>query len=140
MSRHPDFPKGIHLFKDNDDARTIIATTKSAAARIKQRNIIVWTIKEDKKGLSLVDFLKTAGKFGIQSLLVEGGGRLATSLLREKLVDKYYLMIAPLVIGKGTEGVGELNMRHLNNAIKYREYKFAPCGSDILFTGYPKDK
>jgi diaminohydroxyphosphoribosylaminopyrimidine deaminase/5-amino-6-(5-phosphoribosylamino)uracil reductase len=102
--------------------------------------LIIWTIKNTKKGLSLVDFLNKAERFGIQSLLIEGGGRLATSFLRERLVDKHHLMIAPLLIGKGLEGIGDLNIRLLADAVRYKEYRFESCGGDILFTGYPEDK
>jgi diaminohydroxyphosphoribosylaminopyrimidine deaminase/5-amino-6-(5-phosphoribosylamino)uracil reductase len=140
LSRHADFPGSINLFKHNKDAKTILATSEKSAGQIKVKNLIVWSIKEDRFGLSLDDLLEKAGRFGITSLLVEGGGRLATSLIRKDLVDKQYLLIAPFIIGRGTDGVGELNIRKLTRAVRFGEWVFKPCGTDILFTGYPARK
>jgi diaminohydroxyphosphoribosylaminopyrimidine deaminase/5-amino-6-(5-phosphoribosylamino)uracil reductase len=140
LSRQADFSPNLNLFKHNNDARTILATSKSSAGKLKAKNLIIWEIKENKKGLILDDFLRRAGQFGIQTLLIEGGSRLATSFLRQRLVDKIHLMIAPMIIGKGKESVDELNIKKLRNAIKFDSYIYHPCGSDILFTGYPERK
>ncbi|SYZ73536.1 Riboflavin biosynthesis protein RibD (Includes: Diaminohydroxyphosphoribosylaminopyrimidine deaminase; 5-amino-6-(5-phosphoribosylamino)uracil reductase) [Candidatus Zixiibacteriota bacterium] len=140
LTEHPDISNHFNIFKNNDDAKTIVATSQEAAGKIGKKNLIVWTIRKNKKGLVLKDFLEVAGQFGIQSLLIEGGSRLATSFLKEGLVDKHHLMIAPLLIGKGLEGIGDLHIRRLTEAVKYREYKFERCGKDMLFTGYPEGK
>jgi diaminohydroxyphosphoribosylaminopyrimidine deaminase/5-amino-6-(5-phosphoribosylamino)uracil reductase len=137
ISSHPKISSRFNLFAHNDDAKTILATSKSAARKISRRNLIVWQIKDSSRGLSLTDFLCKAGEFGIQDLLVEGGGRLATSFLRQKLVDKLHLVIAPIIIGRGREAVGELNIRKLIDAIKFDSAHFQASGEDILFTGYP---
>lgn len=137
ISRHPDFPPRINLFARNGDAKTILATSTTSLKKIEVKNLIFWHIKKNKDGLSLLDFLRKAGAFGIQTLLVEGGGRLATSFLSQGLVDRLYLVIAPMIIGKGTEAVGELNIRKLIKAIRFDSPGFMPCGDDILFSGYP---
>jgi diaminohydroxyphosphoribosylaminopyrimidine deaminase / 5-amino-6-(5-phosphoribosylamino)uracil reductase len=140
IGRHINSLMSLHLFRDNDDARTIFATSSPSAKKIKQKNLIVWEIIEKRDGLDLTDFLKKAGQFGISSVMVEGGGRLATSLLHHKLVDKHHLMIAPIIIGKGTDSTGDLHIRKLADAITYKSYQFESCGRDILFTGYPEWK
>jgi len=137
ISRHPDFSPRINLFAENKDAKTILATS-SATKKIKVKNLIVWHVREEKNGLSLADFLRNAGEFGIQNLLVEGGGQLATSFLKLGLVDRLYLVIAPMIIGRGKEAVGELNIKRLVRAIRFDVPGFIPCGDDMLFTGYPK--
>lgn len=143
VSRSANFPKKLKLFKNNDDAKTILATTAKAvpaAAKVKSKNLIVWTIKENKDGLSLVDLLDKAGKFGITSLLVEGGGSLATSFLKAGLVDKYYLGIAPKIIGNGISAIGDLNIRTISRAVVFGncEYYCKTYAPDMLFIGYPK--
>ena len=140
ISRHPDFSPGINLFAHNGDAKTILATSSSSVKKMKTKNLIVWHIKKNRDGLLLSDFLRKAGEFGIQILLIEGGGRLATSFLRQKLVDRLYFVIAPMIIGRGREAVGELNIRKLIKAIRFESPGFMPCGDDILFSGYPKRK
>jgi len=140
LTRHPNFPTTINLFRHNRDARTILATSRAGASKFKVKNVTVWTIEENKHGLLLSDFLEKAAQFGLISILVEGGGRLATSLIHEGLVDKQYLLIAPMIIGRGTEAVGELSIRKLADAVRYKEWLFEPCGQDVLFTGYPRKK
>ncbi len=140
ISRNLDFAKDINLYKFNNDNKTIIATSAKSAEKLKAKNLIIWKIKENKNGLSLSDFLDQAGQFGISSMLVEGGSGLATSFIREHLVDKYHFVIAPMIIGKGMDTIKDLGIRHLDNAIRFKEYEVGKIGKDCLFTGYPEDK
>nr|MBN2277713.1 bifunctional diaminohydroxyphosphoribosylaminopyrimidine deaminase/5-amino-6-(5-phosphoribosylamino)uracil reductase RibD [candidate division Zixibacteria bacterium] len=133
------FSKSIKLFKNNSDARTIVATSASTAASLKLKNIIVWSVKKGRGGVSLDDLLDKAGRFGITSLLIEGGNRLATSLLKEGLVDKHYIFIAPKIIGKGINAVGDLALKRMADAISYRNaHYYTEYEPDLLFVGYPK--
>lgn len=136
LSRNPKFARGINLLKHNDDCKTIIATSAKMANKLKIKNLTVWTIKENKNGLSLTDFLDKAGKFGISSILVEGGSGLATSFIREQLIDKYHFVIAPMFIGKGIDTIKDLGVRHLDKALRFKEYEVEKIGTDCLFTGY----
>lgn len=140
LSSHPDFKRSLKLFTNNDDARTIIATTKAAAERLSGKNLTVWSLKKRRGGIDLEDFLEKAGRFGIMSMLVEGGGALATSFLHAGLVDKVMLFTAPMIIGKGMAGVDDLHVTNIAKAIRFTNYAFTPSGGDILFTGYPKGK
>jgi diaminohydroxyphosphoribosylaminopyrimidine deaminase/5-amino-6-(5-phosphoribosylamino)uracil reductase len=75
---------------------TIIIATRPEASRLKplhERGIEV--IPAD----SLADGLRQLRRKGVQSLLVEGGAKLAGSLIREDLVDRLALFEAPLVLG-----------------------------------------
>jgi riboflavin biosynthesis pyrimidine reductase len=44
-------------------------------------------------------FRSVAWEIGVESILCEGGARLAASLLRERRVQRLYLMMAPLTLG-----------------------------------------
>ena len=143
ISRNLKFAGNISLFKNNDDCKTIIATSAKSADKLKIKNLIIWKIeknKENKNGLSLTDFLDKAGQFGISSILVEGGSMLATSFIREHLVDKFHFIMAPMIIGRGLETINDLGIKHLDKAFKFKEYEIDKIGKDILFTGYPEDK
>jgi diaminohydroxyphosphoribosylaminopyrimidine deaminase/5-amino-6-(5-phosphoribosylamino)uracil reductase len=54
---------------------------------------------ESKEGLSLDAVLRTLASHDVTSVLVEGGGRLATSFLRLGLVQRFYLVYSPLLLG-----------------------------------------
>jgi len=140
VSAHPDFKKSLKLFRNNDDARTIVATSKKSAEKVKAKNLTVWTVKNSHGRIDLDDFIEKAGRFGIRSMLVEGGGKLATSFLKAGLVDKLMVFTAPLIIGKGIDGVGDLKVNHIAEAMGFDECVFKPSGTDMMFVGYPKGK
>lgn len=50
------------------------------------------------------------------SLLVEGGAATAASFLREGLVDRLLLYRAPIIIGGGMSGIGDIGLTELNDA------------------------
>ncbi len=140
ISRRANLSGSLKLFKNNDDAKTILATTEKSSGKIRAKNLIVWTIRENKDGLSLADLLDKAGQFGITSLLVEGGGTLATSFIKAGLIDKHYLGIAPKIIGEGISAVGDLNIRTISRAVMFKDFEYdcKTYAPDVLFIGYPE--
>lgn len=68
---------------------------------------------------------------GVQSLLLEGGPTLATSFLREGLVDKLLLFVAPTLAGSGLHWVGELGGPAAVSGLEAEQ-----IGADVLLTGY----
>jgi diaminohydroxyphosphoribosylaminopyrimidine deaminase/5-amino-6-(5-phosphoribosylamino)uracil reductase len=79
----------------------------------------------------LVEELQRLGEEGVQSLLLEGGPTLATSFLREDLVDKLVLFVAPMLAGEGptllTGPVGPLSVYGVTSR---------SSGDDLLLTAY----
>ena len=55
----------------------------------------------DGGGLALGEVLDRCGVMGVESLLCEGGGRLAAALLDEGFVSRFYAFLAPLSLGEG---------------------------------------
>lgn len=53
-------------------------------------------------GLDLGAVLSTCYRAGLTSILCEGGGVLASSLLRERRAQRLYLFLAPLTLGPGS--------------------------------------
>jgi len=86
-------------------------------------------------GLDLADMLGRLRELGIRSLMVEGGSGITTSLLRDGLVDRLVVCIAPKVLGAGLDAVGDLGIRDLGNALSFRETTIRQLGPDILFDG-----
>jgi len=128
------------VLTDANSPVTIIATTSGApavkTASVKKRGAEVWVVKKERDGrVSLKDLLKKLGKREITSVLVEGGAEIITSLLKANLVDKMIIPIAPKIIGKGVEAVGDLNINKINNAIRFSSFKTMKKGGDIVFEG-----
>jgi GTP cyclohydrolase II len=51
------------------------------------------------EGVNLVALLQQLGTLGINRLMVEGGARIITSFLRERLVDFLVLTVSPMLVG-----------------------------------------
>ena len=133
-------PMKSSVLTDANAYLTIIATTSSAPSRkmaaIKKLGVEVWIVKKERNGrVSLSDLLRKLGKREIMSVLVEGGAEIITSLLKANLVDKMIIPIAPKIIGKGLEAIGELNINKINNAIRFSSFKTMKKGDDIIFEG-----
>jgi diaminohydroxyphosphoribosylaminopyrimidine deaminase/5-amino-6-(5-phosphoribosylamino)uracil reductase len=71
---------------------------------------------------------------GVQSLLLEGGPTLASSFLREGVVDKLLLFVAPTVAGSGPRWVDELGA-----SLSLAGLEAERVGDDLLLTGYIRE-
>ena len=128
------------VLTDANSYLTIIATTSNAPARkieaVRKLGVEVWVVKKERNGMvSLSDLLRKLGKREIMSVLVEGGSEIITSLLKAGLVDKMIIPIAPKIVGKGLEAIGDLNINKINNAISFSSFKTMKKGDDIIFEG-----
>jgi riboflavin biosynthesis pyrimidine reductase len=129
----------MKIFKDDQDKKTIIATTKEVEKSGVYESVKTWVVHRKNQYIDIKHAFEIAGKHEITSILVEGGSGLATSLIRRKLVDKLYLVIAPVIIGRGIEAVGDLGITKVARALRFHESGFEPMGIDSLFWGYPED-
>src|SRR5947207_3445022 len=127
---------------DTSDARTIVATTPDAseerAAAIRARGAEVLRVRAEADGrVDLRDLLVRLRDEGIRSVLVEGGRGIITAALREHLVDRLTVCIAPKVIGEGIAAVGDLHIDRLRDAITFERSGFTASGGDVVFYGEP---
>jgi diaminohydroxyphosphoribosylaminopyrimidine deaminase / 5-amino-6-(5-phosphoribosylamino)uracil reductase len=82
----------------------------------------------------LDETLKRLAAEGVQSLLLEGGPTLASSFLREGLVDKLLVFVAPTLAGSGPHWVDELGA-----AVSLAGLEAERVGDDVLLTGYIRE-
>jgi riboflavin biosynthesis pyrimidine reductase len=92
-------------------------------------------ISPDNSGIDLARLLDELGRRGIASVLVEGGKRIITSLLAARAVDRLVVVIAPKIIGQGTEAIGDLGIRQLAEAITFSSVRTRKLGPDMIFDG-----
>ncbi|MFO1036120.1 MAG: bifunctional diaminohydroxyphosphoribosylaminopyrimidine deaminase/5-amino-6-(5-phosphoribosylamino)uracil reductase RibD [Geminicoccaceae bacterium] len=70
---------------------------------------------------------------GITRLLVEGGATLATSLLRERLVDRIHLFTAPVLLGgDGRAAIEALGIGRVDEASRWHQLEVRSLGEDHL--------
>jgi diaminohydroxyphosphoribosylaminopyrimidine deaminase/5-amino-6-(5-phosphoribosylamino)uracil reductase len=133
-------PLDAKVLTDQEKARTLLAATPTAdkekLAALRRMGIEVLFAPPDKQGrVDLKQLLKMLGPQQISSVLVEGGSETITSFLRLKLVDKLVVFIAPKILGKGTDSVGELNIKDVSKALKLSFERVYRSGEDIVVEG-----
>ena len=122
-------------------ARTIIATVSADVGRIKSlRNAGADVVRTRmKKGrVDLADLLKKLGTRDIMSVLIEGGSEINASALKEGVVDKVVLFLAPLLMtGKDSIcSIGGVSPRLLHNAVRLDDVSVRFVGRDLMVTGH----
>ncbi len=130
-------PLTAKVLTEQEATPTIIATTTHAnekkLAGLRQMGIEISVIKEDRHGeVDLELLLKVLGQRGISSVLVEGGAEVITSLLRQKLVDKLVIFVAPKIMGRGIEAVGELNTGDVSQSLPLSFTRTYRSGTDLV--------
>ncbi|HLF85126.1 MAG TPA: dihydrofolate reductase family protein [Blastocatellia bacterium] len=86
-------------------------------------------------GVDIARLLEELGRRGIESVLVEGGKGIITSLLAARAVDRLIVVIAPKIIGRGTAAIGDLGITRLSEAITFSSIKIRRLGEDVIFDG-----
>jgi len=126
------------LIKENQNGKTILATTNEKIKNKFRGKAEIWKIKKSKDGkVDLVQLLRRAGENQISSLLVEGGSQIFTSFLKEKLVDKIYYFLSPKILGKGIDSFGDLGIKKISDSIMLRDCEIKRFKNDLLVIGYP---
>jgi riboflavin biosynthesis pyrimidine reductase len=93
----------------------------------------VLVVAQGEKGeVDLKELLKMLAERNISSVLVEGGSGVITSFLRWKLVDKMVVAVAPKVMGRGVEAVGDLNIKNVSQALKLMFTTIYRLGEDLV--------
>ena len=69
---------------------------------------------------------------GVRSVMVEGGAALITSFLSERLVDRLAVCIAPKILGRGIEAVGDLGISDLTDSLILADTSVTPYGVDLV--------
>lgn len=118
----------------------LIFTTGASPSRIRkaaEAGAEVVVVPAVKGGIDLKRVFKELAKREVVSVLVEAGGTLAASLLREGLVDRLSVFISPTVMGsEGLASVGPLGVKRLKDALKIEDLTVKRAGTDILVEGY----
>jgi len=90
--------------------------------------------------IDLADLLDKLREMSITSVLVEGGGTLFGSIIREGLADKFYIFLAPKILGGDngvpfTRGAG---CDIIENCLTLRVSMVRRFDDDIMIEAYPR--
>ena len=146
LDRTGSLPPTLRLFTDEHVAHTLVVVGPGAqpayAAALQQAGGRLWTLPLRERHLDLEALLERLGREGglegrpLQSLLVEAGPRLATALLRQGLVDRFFLFVAPRLLGSGISLLTDLGIQDLDASLTFTAHRWTAVGDDLLFMGY----
>jgi 3,4-dihydroxy 2-butanone 4-phosphate synthase/GTP cyclohydrolase II len=120
----------------SDDAATVILCRPDAdparRAGLVSAGATVRDVAPGPEGLRVDEVLRLLRSLGVGSLLVEGGGRVITSLLRAAAVDRVVVSLSPTILGSGVEAVGALGVDRVVDGIRLVNRSVFLAGSDVL--------
>jgi diaminohydroxyphosphoribosylaminopyrimidine deaminase/5-amino-6-(5-phosphoribosylamino)uracil reductase len=141
LDDHLQIPLDSHLLTDKESHKTIIFTSKpeddAKARKLTKQGIQLFHLTDDQqKFMDLKKVLELLANLKITSLLVEGGGEIFTSFIKQKLFDKVSFFIAPMMIGTGVQSVGDLGIESLVDAVKLKNVKIEILDQQAIIEGY----
>ena len=133
-------PPGSTVVTDKS-ARTIIAVTSNAPSEkiSALKNLGVEIIfAGDGERVDLKILMSELARREITSVLVEGGGTIHFSMLKEKLVDKIFAFVAPKILGgkNSLTAVAGAGFEKLSDAVELKNFTAQKLGEDFLLSGY----
>ena len=120
----------------SDDATTLILCRPDAdrARRLElaATGVMVRDVAGGPEGLRIPEVLRLLRSLGVASLLVEGGGRVITSMLQARAVDRVVVSVSPTIVGAGVEAVGPLGVSRVAEGIRLVNRSVFLVGDDVL--------
>jgi diaminohydroxyphosphoribosylaminopyrimidine deaminase/5-amino-6-(5-phosphoribosylamino)uracil reductase len=144
VDTHLRIPLHSRVFDSPKSGLTIIAVG-SNVDRSKRKKIedlgsrvVLCQIRNGR--IDLADLLGELSKMSISSVLVEGGATLFGSMIREELVDKYYMFLTPKILG-GDNGVPFARgpgWDRIDNCFQLKDVMVRRFDDDIMIEAYPQ--
>jgi diaminohydroxyphosphoribosylaminopyrimidine deaminase / 5-amino-6-(5-phosphoribosylamino)uracil reductase len=136
-------PPSARLFQARPCAPVLIFCSQQAPndrrAELERRGAEIIVVPGSDEGLDLHCVLQESGKRNVLGLLVEGGSHVHWSFLSSNLVDSFYFIIAPFVLGgiKAIPSVGGKGYKAAVDSPRFKIRKSYPVGPDLILETYP---
>jgi diaminohydroxyphosphoribosylaminopyrimidine deaminase/5-amino-6-(5-phosphoribosylamino)uracil reductase len=128
-------PSSARVFAS--EGRVLVATTESCPHDVqvgwKEAGAEVVTLPPAPEGVALPALLERLGAEGFLEVVCEGGARLATSLLRDDLVDRVELHLGPVLLGGAGGALGDLGVATMGDSARWRTTRVERVGDDVVW-------
>ncbi len=135
-------PPTARILREGPAGTAWIAATNGAdrfrARRLEAKGARILQVKGCGRRVDLDELMRVLAEMQIMNVLIEGGSELNASALRDGVVDKVVLILAPRLIG-GRDAVGSLggvSPRRLSESLAIRNLKIRRLGPDVMLEGY----
>lgn len=138
LDSHLRIPKNAKVLKDqNALVFCTSAAPKKKLSMLKEKGVNIIQVKSNKGRVDLKSALNELFKMGVTSILVEGGAKVHTSLIEQRLADKMYAFVAPKLIGSRGKSFFEGNpIKDIKHSKTFRIESVEKVGPDVLIEGY----
>lgn len=129
-------PGTARLLRGDGRRPALVATTRGASAaavrRLRAQGAEVIRFAAEEGRVPLRRLLRALARRGVRRLLVEGGGRVLTSLFAARLADAVVVTVAPRLVG------GEPVLTRVPAPVTLRDLAWSRYGDDLVFAGRPR--
>ncbi|HYK90521.1 MAG TPA: bifunctional diaminohydroxyphosphoribosylaminopyrimidine deaminase/5-amino-6-(5-phosphoribosylamino)uracil reductase RibD [Acidobacteriota bacterium] len=106
--------------------------------KLEERGAEILAVTGGRGGLDLRAVLWELAARNVLGVLVEGGGEVHWSFLSAGLVDKFFFIMAPLVLGgRSVPVVGGRGYKTIKEALRFIVRRSFTVGSDLVIEAYP---
>ncbi|SKB96719.1 diaminohydroxyphosphoribosylaminopyrimidine deaminase [Lachnospiraceae bacterium] len=124
-----------------EDVKTSGSETAIRGERLLQKGVRIFNYPlKDEARVDLHEAMKALGKAGIDGILLEGGGTLNESMLREGLVQEIRMFLSPKIFGgKAKTPVEGIGVEDPKDAQLFTWKDVQIVGKDLMVTAVPQE-
>ena len=142
VDTHLRIPHNARVLNHDSDSETMLVvgenTETGLLKEIEREGISIFLCPLKDGVVDMNVLMDELGKRSVTSLMVEGGASVMGSMIRERLIDKFYIFKAPRILG-GEDGfpmARGVGPERMDKALKIKDIKTRRFGNDILVIGY----
>ena len=136
-------PPNAKIINHASPSNTMIAvgdeTPVSDLKKLDRRGVEILSCPTKDGRIDLTALIGILFEKSISSILLEGGATLSGAMMREKLIDKYYVFNAPKILG-GDDGIPMLAGKGptmMDQSVELKDVHVRRFKDDTLIWGYP---
>lgn len=134
-------PLNSHLLSTINESEIIVAVTKNAQLKriqkLEQMGCRIVQTKDMNGRVDLKELFQRLGEMKLTNILVEGGSRVITSVIEDRLADRVMVFVAPIIIGgEGAKSpVLGTGINKIGEAAEIDEVEIKRFSNDIVIEG-----
>jgi diaminohydroxyphosphoribosylaminopyrimidine deaminase/5-amino-6-(5-phosphoribosylamino)uracil reductase len=143
LDRRNRIPLTAKVFKNSRSQRVVYVTGPDISSRrlktLVSNKVVVLKGKILKSGFDIKHLLKELGSMDMNSVLIEGGADLNSSVVKAGVVDRVVAFISPILIGgaQAPSFVGGQGVLKVKGAMKLKDINVTKIGEDIIVEATP---
>jgi diaminohydroxyphosphoribosylaminopyrimidine deaminase/5-amino-6-(5-phosphoribosylamino)uracil reductase len=146
VDTHLRTPVNARILHQDSSSNTLIAVSADVPAeerrRFQREGVSILTCPTRGEMIDLGALMDILGTMSVTSLLVEGGASIIGSMLRERLIDKFFIFNSTKILG-GDDGIPMAagpGPKRIDQCLALKDIQTRRFGNDIMIVGYPDYK